>query len=317
MGQRLATLLPLMAALLVAMGGVVWAAGGQSGAGDEGRYWWESEDPWPVEQAAAGCQVKAAARGDGDWLRGAATVDCSEMIAAEGAVSLAYSLDFGDWVPASAAFAVAAEGVNWVQVQTVAADGTAGLPWTTTVAIDLTPPRVRLAAPTGAVLSHAEQLVLDVTAEDDMSGIALAVADMDAEQEVPLGTPVDLWELPLGHHTLSAWARDYAGNTAEAPERFEVEIRVDVPALGRLVQMFAGRGRLDGYSGLKQKLLTELEKADGGDARSHLAAFVDQVGEGAAQGLIMRDAAAVLTGDATWLMERLGDDQSVEPPSHP
>lgn len=283
--------------------------------------WQEVDGPGAGDGAMDGCALTARVAGQAGWYRGDVTVDCGPLLRSASADRVQYSLNFGDWMEAESGFIIAEEGVHWVQVRPVSIDGVAGLPSTFTVAIDKTAPRLQMQHPPAPRMNHADMLYLDFAAEDELSGVATVFADLNAEQEILAGMPVELWQLPLGLHTLSVYARDRAGNTAVSDELVELEISVDTAGLARLVQLFSAKGRLDGYTGTKGKLMAHLSQTNAalgeGDmlaARSHLTDFVDAVQQGMAAGLIFGAEGNVLLLDGIWLMDHLEEDRSADPP---
>lgn len=285
-------------------------------AGGAWSDWHEVDGPGLGPVVGAGCTVTSDAPGTGGWHRGPVTVDCSGLLAAEGGDLVAYSLGFGDWLESEdGTFVVREEGVHWVQVESRTVDGATGLPASFTVSIDGTAPRVRLQAPPSQELTHADTLVFSFEADDELSGVAFAAAEVDQELELQDGAPLELWQLPLGYHTLTAVARDQAGNTATLGEPRELYVTVDIPSLSRLVRQLSARGRVDGYTGLRQQLIGQLEAAGEAqaageelEAMGHLEAFVESVQDGVAQGLIMEDAGDVLAADGRYLIGQLDGD---------
>lgn len=268
-------------------------------------------------QPSVGCVTTSELPGRGEWHRGPVAVDCSPMIAAADAEGIEYSLNFAEWQPAEASFVVEEDGVHWIQIRTISPDGIAGLPSTFTVAIDSVAPIIRVTPPATTLMSRADQLYLDFEAEDEISGVALAVGDLNGEQELMSGMPIDLWRLPLGWHSLSVYARDHAGNMAVAMEPIDLEITTDLGSLSRLVQLFGVQGKLDSYTGLRQRLTTLLRtagEAEPGEAVGHLTDFIDRVQQGMAERLIFAAEGQALIEDAIYIMERIDDDLGSEPP---
>jgi len=268
-------------------------------------------------QPAAGCVKTSALSGMGQWHRGAVEIDCRPMIAAANAETIEYSVNFADWQPAETRFVVGMDGVHWVQIRTISPDGIAGLPTTFTVAIDSVAPIVRITPPASGMMNRAEQLYLDFEAEDAISGVALVVGDLNGEQELMAGSPIDLWRLPLGSHSLTVYARDHAGNVAVSPEPFDLEITTDLGSLSRLVQLFGVQGKLDSYTGLRQRLTTLLRSAGESEPENtvgHLRDFVDRVQQGIAERLIFAAEGQALIEDAIYIMERMDDGLASEPP---
>ncbi len=291
-------------------------------AGGNWSDWQAVEGPGNGPDGPAGCTMSAVRGGARGWYRGDVAVDCAPLIRTEGADHVEYSLGFGDWTPAPAGFTLTEEGVHWVQIRSVNADGVAGLPSTFTVAIDKTAPRLFMQNPPGDRMTHSEMLYLDFAAEDEISGVESVVADMNGDLEIMAGMPVELWQLPLGKYSLSVYARDRAGNSAASPEPVELEITATGADLAKLVQLFSAKGKVDSYTGLKGKLLSEVEKAEAslaksdlGEARAHLTRFVEAVQQGMAEGLVFETEGQVLQNDATWLMAHLEDDSFADPPS--
>lgn len=290
-------------------------------AGVWSRWLEVGEQPGGAERQSA-CALRSAGAGARDWFRAAVTVDCGDRMEAEGAERLEYSIGFTDWTEAERAFTIDAEGVYWVQVRGLKADGTPGAVQTFQVAIDRTAPQVWLQPPPAGGLSHAEQWVAAFGAEDARSGVDLLYMELDGEQELSAGMPVDLWELEPGVHSLSVVATDHAGNRTELEEPVPLVIRVDIATLAKLVQRFAAMGRLDGYSGLKQRLIgllaqaeAALQEGDTAGEAAALSAFAEAVQDGEAAGLLFEQASRVLAADAVWLVARLGPDPGeVAPP---
>lgn len=263
----------------------------------------------------AGCEVMGPSPGERGWSRGPVTVECGALVAAEGGDSVEYSLGFYDWTAVNGtSFEITEEGAHWVQVRTVGADGTPGLPVTFSVALDATPPTLWTEG-LAERLTHSDELKLAFGAEDQLSGVDWVIADIGGEFELQPGEVLELWGLPLGRYRMTVLAGDRAGNEVMLEETLEFDLTADFGSLAKLVRLFSARAKLDASFGLKQELLDLLQDGqaadDSGDAwaaRQHLRQFVEAVRQAQSEGRIFDDAAEVLADDATWVMERLGSD---------
>ncbi len=271
----------------------------------------------PVDGSAPGsgpwapCELFADVPGDEgprEWYRGPVVIDCFPLLMEEEAERVDFALlSDAQWLGVEDAYAIIEEeGVHWVQVRAVRADGTVSRPHTFPVKIDATPPEIQM-EPLPELVGHADKITLRFEAEDDRSGLDLLVAEIDGEMEVLPGRTLEAWRLPAGLHEVTIRAVDRAGNETVS-ESVPLMVITDPGELAALVQLFAARGKLDSFFGFKAELLghlqaTEEALAQGNllAAQEHLDRFAIRVEEGMESGLIFEDAAEVLLADVAWL----------------
>ncbi len=166
---------------------------------------------------------------------------------------------------------------------------------------ELVPPQVTVSGVTeGTAYGDSLRVTPTFEATDAGSGIASVTATLDGTA-VASGTPVDLYRLPLGAHTLTVTAKDKAGNATTKTVGFSTTTSyADVRAL---VNAFRQAGRLD--QGRATALLATLRNAERArsqaEERDALNEFLEIAGS-------VRDAEvrSVLRRDAQVLIERAG-----------
>lgn len=283
----------------------------------------DDADRWgePLAQAVAidrvapvtTCTVTGPA-GEGEWLAGPAELTCTAADGLAGVDFTEYRLLGGDWERYDGPVVLDTEGITHLQVRSFDRAGNGEAAQYLAVAVDTGGPAVALRGlEPGEALSHAGRLLVGVEATDAGVGVAEVEVLVDAAWQIPAGEPVDLWRLPLGHHTLQVIARDWAGHMTAFPEDgIAFTIFADYASVAALLDSFTQRGLMvlpaDVGSNLRRRL-AEAEAAEkAGDrfgARRHLTDLVEEMGDLRAMGQIPPALAALLVGDVEWIIARL------------
>lgn len=255
------------------------------------------------------CTQASKQSGKDGWHRGDVTVDCAAMAKQAGVVRLEYAVGFGEWQPLDEPLVLAAEGAHWIQVRAVDAQGHGSIPESYTVSIDRSAPTVQVLPLARQTFTHAEAVRFQFYAEDALSGVDRIYATLNEDWEIIAGEPMELWQLPLGSHYMTVWAKDKAGNRAQASDYLFLEVTTDLGTLGELIQLFKARGKADGGHELVLEMQEWLAEADAAYAdgdifwgRFYLQLFVEATQDAVAQGAVYADAGRVLIGDARYLM---------------
>lgn len=171
---------------------------------------------------------------------------------------------------------------------------------------DTVGPEISVASPTEAQYGHHEQLTLDFSATDELSGLWSLTATLDGAP-VSDGDVVDLLDLSVGSHTVVVTAEDTAGNVSTTSVAFEVE--ATLATLSATVERYAAEGLISG--GVDRSLLASLARATAAAERGNpgaavriLDAFVNEV-DAQDGGHIDPAAADVLRSDAALVRSSL------------
>jgi hypothetical protein len=173
---------------------------------------------------------------------------------------------------------------------------------------DVTPPVITINEPVAKDYLHSETIILDFSAVDTESGLALISATLDGES-VESGDSIELFNRTLGGHTLIVTAVDNVGNSAT--ETVEFNVIATVGSLQDLVNMFFESGYFNSPKGMLTSLIRKLYAAeryiDAGqtdDAKGVLGAFINQLE--AQSGKHVSDYAAnILIADAEYVINNL------------
>jgi hypothetical protein len=150
--------------------------------------------------------------GSAGWFRTAPTVTLAA--GSDAPADLEFRLDGGDWTAYTAPVAVTGEGTRTVEYRA----SVAGVPVESSLGsvvlnVDLTAPSVAaVAAPSSAVGTVDEPVVVTLSASDATSGVAVLEYRVDAGEWAPYGEPLTFGE--VGSRLLEYRAGDVAGNTS-------------------------------------------------------------------------------------------------------
>ncbi len=205
------------------------------------------------------------------------------------------------WVNANNALTVSAEGVTTVLYRATDSGGNVSDIGSVTVRIDKTAPGVTFEGVTdGADVGNSGDVSWSAT--DATSGVGTVVATLDGASVDP-ASPVALWRLSLGSHTLSVTATDRAGLQTTRSVTFTTT--TSLTELTALTQRLADDGLVTAAGErLLEKRLSQAAKHQAGGrtaaARAQLTEFVSlagdpaNVGDAAARAALQRDGEAVI-----------------------
>lgn len=137
--------------------------------------------------------------------------------------------------------------------------------------VDDVAPQVTIVSPQAGTFGHHEILTVQVGATDERTEVTGVVVELDGE--VVEGAQVDLVQLALGRHTLTATAVDAAGNRGSAEVTFTVE--ATVATLRGLVERYAASGLVAPEE--VTPLLERLDVIDASVGRGNLRAADQQL----------------------------------------
>ncbi|WP_158560280.1 immunoglobulin-like domain-containing protein [Paenibacillus contaminans] len=157
---------------------------------------------------------------------------------------------------------------------------------------DTTAPSITIDAPVNGSYSDAESLLPAFNVSDAGSGVDPTKTTVTLDgTPIQHGTNIKLYSLPLGSHTLTVIAQDFAGNTGTASVTFETT--ANLSSLKALVAAFRVNGWI-GNHGIANSLTKKLE-------HGNLQAFLNEVQaqsgkhiQTEAAGYLIRDAQALL-----------------------
>ena len=186
----------------------------------------------------------------------------------------------------------------------------------TAYAAETTPPTIVITQPTATTYLHTGSLTLDYAATDAGSGIDTVTATLDGATTVgghglASGQIISLLnELTPGEHEFVVIATDVDGNAATNSVTFEVIVTPQ--SIKQALQSFINAGKLKNR-GLANSFMVKLNAAAAADERgkcnaaaNNYKAFINHLRAQAGKG-IDRDAAAILTADARYLIEHVCD----------
>jgi hypothetical protein len=158
--------------------------------------------------------------------------------------------------------------------------------------LDMVSPTVTSSVYAGEIYTDAEDLNLEISVTDDLSGADLSMtAIMLDGVMLKQGETLELYKLPLGSHTLNVTASDFAGNPGNLNIVFQTTTSID--SLRTLVTKFRTSGWIDN-DGIANSLQKELEAGS-------LNSFINEV-EAQSGKHISSEAAAYLLRDADFLL---------------
>jgi endo-beta-N-acetylglucosaminidase D/PKD repeat protein len=158
--------------------------------------------------------------------------------------------------------------------------------------LDMVSPTVTSSVYAGEIYTDAEDLNLEISVTDDLSGADLSMtAIMLDGVMLKQGETLELYKLPLGSHTLNVTASDFAGNPGNLNVEFQTTTSID--SLRTLVTKFRTSGWIDN-DGIANSLQKELEAGS-------LNSFINEV-EAQSGKHISSEAAAYLLRDADFLL---------------
>jgi hypothetical protein len=163
------------------------------------------------------------------WYRSAVVVTLSpnDTASGSGIALVQYSLDGGPWITYSSPFTVSTQGFTHVAARATDLAGNVEVPAEpTTIKIDTAAPIVAIVSPQAKEYLFSDTLTVTTTVTDATSG-AGAPAALSLDGVALSGNTIDLSQLALGPHTLTASAADVAGNAAQASVVFRVVSVID------------------------------------------------------------------------------------------
>jgi hypothetical protein len=205
------------------------------------------------------------------------------------------------WVNANTALTISTEGTTTVLYRATDNGGNVSQVGSVTVKLDKTQPAVAVSGVTdGATVGNSGDVTW--TATDATSGIDTVTATVDGTA-VPAATPLALWTLSLGSHTLVVTATDKAGLVRTTTVTFTT--RTSLLTLTALTERLAREGHVTpaGEKELEKRLQQAEKHVAGGRtaaAISQLEGFVaaakssSNVRDAAASAALQRDANAVI-----------------------
>ena len=139
-----------------------------------------------------------------------------------GVAKTEYSFDGITWNTYTAPFMVSTEGTTTVYYRSTDEAGNVETTKTEAIKIDKTLPSITIASPQAKDYLHSENVTLNFSATDALSGIATITGLLDSTPATN-GQVIDLRTLTLGQHTLAVTAVDKAGNSASKTVTFNVK----------------------------------------------------------------------------------------------
>jgi hypothetical protein len=172
---------------------------------------------------------------------------------------------------------------------------------------DTVPPVVTVSSPTSTTYTRSTPIVIRFTATDTGTGVRELVATLDGAT-VSNGFAIDMSALAVGSHTVRVVATDGAENTTTVTINFVLGVTID--SLSSTAQQLYSLGQI-APQGVLMSLLAKLNSAktliaqgDTAGAKTVLQSFIDSVNALSGK-RISTSAAALLIGDANWLMTQL------------
>ena len=157
-----------------------------------------------------------------------------------------------------------------------------------TVSLDLTPPALTIVSPPAQIFGSADAPIVNATATDAGSGVKSIVATLDGTRNLVLGSPLDLFTLAPGPHTITFVATDNVGNSATGSRTFRI-LATSASLLQNLDRARA-QGLIPGtnsYNGWRATLVDAVNRHNRGDLqgeRSDLNALIKSIIAGRNQG---------------------------------
>ncbi len=224
--------------------------------------------------------------GLGGWYRSPVqvTLSAADNPGGSGVSTIEFGLDAGAVQPYSAPFTIASNGVTVVTARATDNAGNIENPAKSiSVHIDAAPPVVALTSLQARDYLHSDIVTLAVSTSDVASGVApgSAVVSLDGGYRT-VGEAINLRNLSLGTHTVSASASDVAGNPAQQTMAFR--IIATIGSVSALVNVFADEGLME--DGARRTLLDKLAEAQraldrgcAGEAREDLGNVIEYLTE--------------------------------------
>jgi hypothetical protein len=139
-----------------------------------------------------------------------------------GVAKTEYSFDGITWNTYTAPFMVSTEGTTTVYYRSTDNAGNVEETKTEAIKIDKTLPSITITSPQAKDYLHSENVTLNFSATDALSGIDAITGLLDSTPATN-GQVIDLRTLTLGQHTLAVTAVDKAGNSASKTVTFNVK----------------------------------------------------------------------------------------------
>jgi len=138
------------------------------------------------------------------------------------------------------------EGIKEIEYRSIDTFGNEEATKTATIRIDKTSPVITIHSPTdsGFYLTSGT-LTIDFETSDEVSGINSHRARLD-ETDVSDGQTINISTLG-GHHTLTVWAGDHAGNTEEISVDFSIKVAANVDFTPDILNLKAGSDIMTAY----------------------------------------------------------------------
>ncbi len=154
------------------------------------------------------------------WWTGPVTATAMGTDDQPGQVYLEQKVGEGNWSEYTAPVTLSADGTHTLAVRGSDTAGNVSEPLSVTVKIDQTPPTTTVSGvSSGGSLGVASTASVKATVGDALSGPGDVVLTVDGK---PAGATVDGLVLGLGPHTITATAKDVAGNTSVTSVPFTV-----------------------------------------------------------------------------------------------
>ncbi|WP_327584007.1 PQQ-dependent sugar dehydrogenase [Nonomuraea sp. NBC_00507] len=212
----------------------------------------------------------AQPNGQNGWYTGNVTLTVTATD--DGTVaSRQYSLDGGaTWANANNPVTLSAEGAKEVRYRATDNGGNVSQVGSVTVKIDKSDPVLTMSGVEAKPYGDSASITPVLTATDAVSGVDAVTAKLDGT-EVPSGTAIELWTLPLGEHQLTGTAADKAGRSRTQTVTFSTT--TSYADLRTLVARFAKNGSVTHKAAAE--LLKQLDLAEWHDKRGRPAPAID------------------------------------------
>jgi len=249
--------------------------------------------------------------GNGDWYISdvSVTLTATDNTGGSGVAKMEYSLDDGaTQTTYTAPFSIVEEEITTILAKsTDEAGNVEEPPVSKVVKVDETPPAINISSPTAKDYLHSENITIQFTVEDNVSGIVFQSAKLN-EVKVANGEIIDLLTLNLGSHVFKVTTTDNAGNSSDQTVAFSIIATSD--STSAAIDSFLQSGTIDSAgiaNSLAVKLNAAQKKINQGNikaAEKNLQAFINHV-EAQSGKHITVEAADILIADAEYMIGSL------------